>query len=316
MSEDYPQNLIEFEERFSTEELCRQYLIQLRWPQGFVCPRCEGREAWENCRQLLVCRRCGHQSSVTAGTLFQDTRKPLRLWFRAIWHVTAQKHGASALGVQRILGLGCYDTAWTWLHKLRRAMVRPGRDRLDGEVEVDETFVGGFREGRRGRDNERKALVVIAAQRDGRKIGRIRMARIADASAENLGGFIKQALAPGTVVHTDGWRGYNGLRELGYQRHITIQQGRPPSTAVEALPRVHLVASQLKRWLLGTHQGAVHPSHLDYYLDEFTFRFNRRSSRSRGKLFQRMLEHAVALQPVQSKDLRGGRRIPPPVGAT
>jgi transposase-like protein len=195
-------------------------------------------------------------------------------------------------------------------------MVRPGRDRLDGEVEVDETFVGGFRKGRRGRDNERKALVVIAAQRDGRKIGRIRMARILDASAENLGGFIKQALAPGTGVHTDGWRGYNGLKELGYQRHITIQQGHPPSTAVEALPRVHLVASQLKRWLLGTHQGAVHLSHLDYYLDEFTFRFNRRNSRSRGKLFHRLLEHAVALQPVQSKDLRGGGRIPPPVGFT
>jgi transposase-like protein len=316
VSEDFPEDLIEFEERFAKEEQCRHYLFRLRWPEGFVCPKCEGGEAWLNSRHLWVCRRCDYQASVTAGTLFQDTHKPLRLWFRAMWYVTSQKHGASALGVQRALGLGSYTTAWGWLHKLRRAMVRPGRDRLNGEVEVDETFVGGLREGRRGRDNEGKALVVIAAQRDGRKIGRIRLARIADASAKSLEGFLQQAVEPGTVVHTDGWRGYNGLNQLGYQRRITVQRGHPPSAAVEAFPRVHLVASLLKRWLLGTHQGAVRASHVDYYLDEFTFRFNRRTSRSRGKLFYRLMEHAVALEPVQFRELRGERKPPQPVGST
>jgi transposase-like protein len=316
VSEEYPENLIEFEERFSTEEQCRDYLFRMRWPQGFVCPRCEGRDAWVNCRQLLVCRRCDHHVSVTAGTLFQDTHKPLHLWFRAMWHVTSQKQGASALGLQRVLGLGSYTTAWGWLHKLRRAMVRPGRDRLNGEVEVDETFVGGLSEGMRGRSREGKALVVIAAQRDGKKIGRIRLARIMDASSKSLHGFIQGALEPGTVVHTDGFRGYNGVEQLGYTRRIFVQRGQPASVSVEAFPRVHMVASQLKRWLLGTHQGAVRPSHLDYYLDEFTFRFNRRTSRSRGKLFYRLMEHAVAREPVQFSDLRGGRNPPQQVGVT
>jgi len=316
MSEDYPENLIEFEQRFSTEEQCRQYLFRLRWPQGFVCPRCEGQEAWQNCRQLWVCCHCDYHASLTAGTLFQDTHKPLRLWFRAMWSVTSQKQGASALGVQRVLGLGSYTTAWSWLHKLRRAMVRHGRDRLSGDVEVDETYVGGLSEGKRGRGSEGKALVVIAAQQDGKKIGRIRLARIHDATAESLEGFIQQALMPGTVVHTDGWDGYNGLEKLGYHHQVIVLRGKAKSAAAEVFPRVHLVASQLKRWLLGTHQGAVGASHLAYYLDEFTFRFNRRTSRSRGKLFYRLMEQAVALEPVQFKELCGGQNSPQQVGVT
>jgi transposase-like protein len=250
------------------------------------------------------CGQCGYDFTVTAGTLFADTHKPLRLWFEAIWDVTNQKSGASAMGVQRVLGFGSYRTAWNWLHKLRRAMVRPGRDRLTGVVEVDETFIGGPRPGKRGRGAAGKTLVFIAAQADGRKIGRIRLARIPDASAASLEAAVKQAIEPGTRVQTDDWSGYSRLRSCGYEREV-IQ------TAAESgdnlLPRVNLIASLLKRWLLGTHQGAVRPSHLDYYLDEYTFRFNRRTSRSRGLLFYRLLEQAVASPPVLGKDLVGGR---------
>jgi transposase-like protein len=251
---------------------------------------------------LLQCAGCNYQSSVTAGTIFQDTRKPLTLWFRAMWSVTSQKNGASAIGLQRELGLGSYKTAWTWLHKLRRAMVRPGRNRLSGCVEVDETYWGSEEEGVRGRETESKTLLVIAAQEDGKGIGRIRMRSVADASAASLMPFLEEAVEPGSVIHTDGWSGYRSLEGKGYRHHVTILKGQTES-ASELLPRVHLVASLLKRWLLGTHQGAVRREHLDYYLDEFTFRFNRRNSRSRGKLFQRLAEQAVDVGPAPYKSM-------------
>jgi transposase-like protein len=300
MDEDYPRNLPEFDARFATEEACRQYLVRLRWPQGFVCPRCRGREAWTTKRNLLVCRTCEYQVSLTAGTVFEGTRKPLALWFKAMWWVTTQKNGASALGLQRVLGLATYYTAWTWLHKLRRAMVRPGRDRLSGRVEVDETYIGGLEEGVRGRETEKKALVIVGAQEDGKGLGRIRLRRIPNASRASLHGFIHDSIEPGSVVHTDGWDAYGEL--AGYQHQVTVLKGRAES-ASELLPRVHRVVSLLKRWLLGTHQGAVSPEHLDYYLDEFAFRFNRRRSRSRGKLFYRLLQQAVAIEPTPYKDL-------------
>jgi transposase-like protein len=300
--EDYPRNLAEFEARFSTEAACREYLVRLRWPDGFRCPRCGGRKPGPVGDILLQCSSCSYQSSVTAGTIFQDTRKPLTLWFRAMWAVTSQKNGASAIGLQRVLGLGSYKTAWTWLHKLRRAMVRPGRDRLSGCVEVDETFYGGEEPGVRGRQIENKSLIVIAAQEDGAGVGRIRMRRIPDASAENLLPFIQEAIAVGSVIHTAGWLGYLPVEQAGYRHRVTFLKGRKES-ASELLPRVHLVASLLKRWLLGTHQGAVSREHLDYYLDEFTFRFNRRNSRSRGKLFLRLAEQAVAVAPVPYKSM-------------
>ena len=300
--DDYPRNRGEFEARFSTETSCLEYLVKLRWPDGFRCPRCGGRESWPVRRILLQCAGCGYQSSVTAGTIFQDTRKPLTLWFRAMWAVTSQKNGASAIGIQRELGLGSYDTAWTWLHKLRRAMVRPGRDRLAGSVEVDESFWGSEEEGMRGRQTESKVLLVIAAQEDGKGIGRIRMRRIPDASAQSLMPFVEDAIEPGSLVHTDGWSGYDPLEGKGYRHRITFLKGRKES-ASDLLPRVHLVASLLKRWLLGTHQGAVSREHLDYYLDEFTFRFNRRKSHSRGKLFLRLAEQAVAVGPSPYKSM-------------
>jgi transposase-like protein len=239
---------------------------------------------------------------VTAGTIFQDTRKPLTLWFRAVWWVTSQKNGASAMGLQRVLGLRSYKTAWTWLHKLRRAMVRPDRDRLTGRVEVDETYLGGLEEGVHGRQTERKALIIVAAQEDGPGIGRIRMRRISDASAESLVRFIEDSVEVGSVVHTDGWLGYEPLRTKGYDHEITFLKGKT-NTPSGLMPRVHRVISLLKRWLMGTHQGAVSPEHLDYYLDEFTFRFNRRKSRSRGKLFFRLLQQAVAIDPVPYKSM-------------
>jgi transposase-like protein len=217
------------------------------------------------------------------------------MWFRAIWWVTSQKNGASAKGLQRILGLGSYETAWTWLHKLRRAMVRLGRDRLAGTIEVDETYVGGEKPGKRGRGAEGKALVLIAAQKDGKRIGRIRLRRIRDASAGSLQPAITEAVEPGSMVRTDGWTGYNGLDQRGYAHEIAREKA---DVGENLLPSCNRVASLLKRWLLGTHQGAVSHEHLDYYLDEFTFRFNRRTSRYRGKLFYRLIQQAAAAEPV------------------
>ena len=239
---------------------------------------------------------------MTAGTIFQDTRKPLTLWFRAAWWVTSQKNGASAMGVQRVLGFGSYQTAWAWLHKLRRAMVRPGRDRLSGRVEVDETFIGG-REEAPGRGAVSKSLVAIAAEEDGARIGRIRLACIPAASQEVLGAFVAQTIEPGSTIHTDGWAGYDLLTKQGYCHEVSKLKGKPLDAAVALLPRVHRVASLLQRWLLGTHQGAVSGEHLAYYLDEFTFRFNRRASKSRGKVFYRLVQQAVQVEPQPYKTL-------------
>jgi transposase-like protein len=212
-------------------------------------------EPWTMSDGLLRCRCCRGRTSLTAGTVFQDTRKPLRMWFLAMWFVTSQKNGVSALGLQRVLGLGSYETAWTWLHKLRRAMVRPGRDCLAGAIEVDETYVGGPEEGKRGRQTETKAIVAVAAEKSGRGIGRIRLRRVKDVSADSLLPFVQGAVVHGSVVHTDGWSGYSGLAAAGYQHWVTvINDGRDP--AHEVMPRVHTVASLLKRWLIGTHQAA------------------------------------------------------------
>ena len=300
--EDYPRDLLELEARFSTETACREYLFRLRWPEGFCCPRCGGRKNWPKSDALVRCSGCDYQSSVTAGTIFQDSRLPLTLWFRAVWWVTSQKNGASAMNLRRVLGLKSYKTAWTLLHKLRRAMVRPGRDRLSGRIEADETYLGGLEEGVRGRQTETKALIAVAAEEDGPGIGRIRMRRIPDASADSLMPFVEDSVEPGSVVHTDGWLGYLPLEGRGYGHEVTFLKGKS-KTASELMPRVHHVVALLKRWLMGTHQGAVSLEHLDAYLDEFTFRFNRRTSRSRGKLFYRLLEQAVAVEPVPYKSI-------------
>ena len=282
---------------FRTEGGCRDYVRRLRWPDGFVCRRCGAvEEPWVTARGVLMCKACNAETSLTAGPVFQDTRKPLRMWFLAMWFITSQKNGVSALGLQRVLGLGSYETAWTWLHKLRRAMVRPERERLTGEIEIDETYVGGPEEGTRGRETEKKAIVVVATEKRGHAIGRIRLRRIKDVSAESLLQFIRETIEPGATIHTDGWRGYAGLADAGYPHRVTVISAGPEQ-AHEVMPRVHTVAALLKRWLLGTLQGGIQHQHLDYYLDEFTFRFNRRRSQARGLLFHRLAQQAVAVRP-------------------
>lgn len=304
---DYPRTFSEFDRFFRDEAACREYLHRLRWSGGFVCPRGGCRAgAWMTARGYLHCRVCGAETSITGGTVFQDTRKPLRTWFLAMWFVTSQKHGANALGLQRVLGLGSYQTAWTWLHKLRRAMVRPGRERLRGQVEVDESYVGGEEEATRGRQTDKKAIVAIAVEmRQPKGFGRIRIQRVADVSSASLTPFVCQAVESGSTIHTDGWKGYNDLAQQGYRRKVTVlsDSGDP---AHVLMPGVHRVAALLKRWLLGTHQGAVSPQHLDYYLDEFIFRFNRRTSASRGLLFYRLMQQAAATPTTPYRTLIGG----------
>jgi len=305
--EEFPRSLLDLERDFATDRACRAYLFRLRWPDGFRCPACGYDKAWTLKSEAFKCVRCGQKTSVTAGTIFDGTRKSLVLWFRAIWWVTSQKNGASALGVKRILGLGSYETAWTWLHKLRRAMVRPGRDRLSGSIQVDETYVGGQKPGKRGRGAAGKTLVVIAAQEDGEATGRIRLRQVADASGPSLEAAVQAMVEPGATVKTDGWDGYNGLDALGYHRRIIRKAAE---VGKNLLPLCHREAALIKRWLAGTHQGAVSHEHLSYYLDEYTFRFNRRTSQYRGKLFYRLLQNAVAVEPVTYRGITLSARGP------
>jgi transposase-like protein len=293
MGEDYPRTLPELESHFSDEDACRAYLFALRWPDGWICPRCGHDAALLMRRNLWRCGECRYEVSVTAGTVFQDTHLPLRTWFRAMWHVTNQKNGVSALGLQRALGLGSYKTAWAMLHKMRRAMVRPGRERLRGWVEVDEAFWGAEEAGVVGRFTKKKALLIVAAEVDGRGIGRIRLRRIPDLTKHTLHGFISESIEPGSIVRTDGFNVYMGMPGYTHDRQVQSRQTQEE----HLLPRAHRVISLLKRWLLGTHQGAVGFEHLDYYLDEFTFRFNRRKSASRGKLFYRLVQQAMQVDP-------------------
>ena len=289
---------MEFERRFRSEKACRDYVARIRWAKGFTCPRCSHRQGWQTARGHWRCGKCMVDSSPTAGTTFHGSHLPLRVWFRAIWWVTNQKSGASALGLQRMLGLGSYRTAWTCLHKLRRAMVRPGRDSLSGKVEVDEIPVGGVEKENTGhawRNGKGKAIVAVAVAKNGEGIARIRLKRIPGTAIADLNRFIKSAVTPGSEVITDGWHGYNDLKEIGYIHHPTTLRGKGQQASKAVLPGVNKVASLLKRWLLGMHHGAVSKKHLDYYLDEFTFRFNRRMSASRGMLFHRLIQHAVLL---------------------
>lgn len=286
----------EFEQRFATEGACRAYLARLRWPTGFCCPQCTTSGSWTTTRCLLMCRRCGYQASVTAGTIFHRTRLPLQDWFRAMWWMTGQKHQLSALGLQRLLGFGSYRTAWLWLQKLRRAMALPDWDRLGGEVEVDEMHMGNVEAGGGRWHLESKALVAIAAQIDGKGIGRIRLRRIPAASPSQLVTFVKHVVEPGSIVITDGWKGYGGLKQEGFKHRPRLINANG-KTVSALLPRVHRVASLLRRWLMGTHQGALSREQLDTYLEEFTFRFNRRTSRYRWKLFYGLVSQAVSIEP-------------------
>ena len=272
---DFPRTLAEFQGRFASEEDCRRYLVACRWPDGFRCPRCGEPDAYELAgRELLQCRACRHQTSVTAGTVLHRTHVPLRLWFAAAYLVTTHTPGFSAVQLQRQLGLGRYETAWTMLHKLRRAMLRPERDRLSGVVEVDEAYVGGVEEGRRGgrRRDSGKSIVVGAVEVRGRGSGRVRLAVVRDLSAASLVPFVEASVEPGSTVLTDGWQGYAPLRKGYDHRPSTVGD---PRNASKLFPRVHRTFSNLKTWLQGTHHG-VGAKHLPHYIDEFVFRFNRR----------------------------------------
>lgn len=295
---DYPMTLDEFETEFSSEEACKNYIFKLRWPNGFICPRCGHDKAWYS-KGLHECKNCFYKLSPITGTIFQDTHKPLKTWFRVIWWVTAQKYGASAHGLQHILGIKSYKTAWIWLQKLRRAMVDPNREKLNGIIEVDETYIGGKEEGKRGRGFEKKSLVAIALEINNSKIGRVRFKRIENASAESLHSFVKHNIEKGSTIITDNWASYKGIEDY-------IHVAKPSSKS--HLKRTHLVITLVKRWLLGTLQGAARKEHLDYYLDEYTFRFNRRKSKYRGKLFHRLLENAILLKPIKYEDLTKGIR--------
>jgi transposase-like protein len=272
---DFPHTLSEFQTRFATEDDCRRYLVECRWPEGYRCPRCGHAAAYElTTRPLLQCSSCRHQVSVTAGTVMHRARVPLHLWFLAAYLVTTHTPGFSALQLQRQLGLSRYETAWTMLQKLRRAMVRPERDRIAGTVEVDETYVGGIEEGRRGgrqRDSN-KSIVVGAVEVRGRGSGRIRLAVVEDLSADSLVPFVEASVEPGSTLLTDGWRGYAPLRAKYNRQPTTVGDQK---NASKQFPRVHRTFSNLKTWLKGTHHG-VSSKHLPHYVNEYVFRFNRR----------------------------------------
>lgn len=303
--ENFPDTMLEFAKRFVTEEACREYLYKIRWREGFICPHCGHKEYWIRENGQYQCKGCRYRVSATAGTIFQDTRIPLRLWFQAIWQVVSQKHGISTLSLQKILGLNRYETTWNMLHRIRTAMVRPDRDRLTGPIQVDETYIGGSHPGKRGRGAIGKTLVLVAVEDKGGRPGRIRLHKIKDASGEILISAVKMSVQPGSEVRTDGWNGYNGLSQHGYA-HTVIRE--TADVGKNLLPLANLATSLLKRWLLGTHHGKPAPSHLEYYLDEFVFRFNRRTSKSRGLLFYRLIEQAVNIEPIKDGDISGGKR--------
>ncbi len=309
---DYPRNWSEFLDWFGSEETCLAHLERLRWPAGFVCPSCGViGEPYRSSRARLMCRSCLHQSTATAGTIFDKTRTPLRVWLAAAWYLTNQKHGVSALGLQRVLGLGGYETAWTMLHRFRRAMVRPDRDLLKGVVEVDETYLAiSDRDSlvpvdrrRKHKNQTQHVLVAIGVELVQPKgFGRVRLRRIDNDSAEEVVPFVQANVAPGSQVRTDGSAAYRGLSALGYEHQRNVMRGAKEPAHV-SMPGVHRVAALIKRWILGTHHGSVQPAHLDAYLDEFVFRFNRRTSTSRGMLFYRLLQQAVLTPPVTYKDV-------------
>ena len=311
----YPRSTGDFQAWFASDADCLDYLDWLRWPEGFICPRCGHPGGWAVADGGYKCLSCSARTSVTAGTLFDRRRSPLTVWFTACWMFAAQKDGISALSLQRSLEIGSYQTAWAMLHRLRAVLVRPGRDRLMGTVEVDETFFGGEEPGLRGgRAKGKKVLVGIAVERKEPKgYGRCRMAILRDGSAGSLHPFVTAHVEPGSTVITDGWSGYLGIDKLSYVHESHSQ--RAPSARGEdisaLLPGVHRVASLAKRWHLGTHQGRVADAHLQSYLDEFVFRFNRRSSRSRGMLFFRVLELAVAHDPVRYRGLVANPKAKP-----
>jgi len=303
---DYPNTYRGFVEMFPDNAACAACLSKLRWPKGFVCRACKANVIpWQASRGRLVCPLCRHLTSVSAGTIFDKTRTPLTTWFEAAWHVSTAKNGMSAKTLERTLGTE-YRVAWTMLHRFRVAMVDAERKHLSENVEVDETFIGGVKQGgKRGRGTVKSIVVIAIEIKEPTGFGRVRMRHVLDASGDSLIPFVCDVTAPGSIVHTDAWCGYNGLAAHGFTQKVTVQSSSGDPTHV-SMPGVHRVSSLLKRWILGTHQGSVVPEHLQSYLEEFTFRFNRRTSRSRGLVFRRLLERAVETGPVTETDVTNG----------
>ena len=298
---EYPKNQMEFEKSFATEAQCIDYLLNLRLENVFKCPSCSHSEYWVNNRKQMVCKMCNRQTSITAGTIFHSTKTSITVLFRALWFIVAQKSGVSAVSVQKILGIPGYETVWVWLHKFRRLMVMPERTKLSGTVEIDETLVGGKKSGKRGRGAEGKILVIIAIELIGKKMGRVRMATIESADRLHINRFIKDNVELGSTVITDGWKGYTDVKKMKYRHEI--QNKRIILDKEEITPNVHKIASLLKRWLLGTHQNYTSQDYLNFYLDEFAFRYNRRNSKSRGLLFYTLLKQAMSHQPLSKKNM-------------
>ena len=291
---------------FPDEKACVSYLEKLRWTSGFICPACDMSSVpWYQTRNRLVCSACRYQTSVCTGTIFEKTRTPLTTWFEAAWHMTTAKNGMSAKTLERTLGTS-YRVAWTILQRYRVAMVRTERELLSGEVEVDETLVGGVNKGgKRGRGTSKCVVAIAVEIKQPKGFGRIRMRYIPDASGDSLMAFVHDVVIPGSVVCTDGWQGYSDVSSLGYkQRKTVLSSSGDPAHA--SMPGVHRVSALLKRWFLGTHQGSFSPDHLQSYLEEYTFRFNRRTSKSRGLVFRRLLEQAVDTIPITEANVIHG----------
>lgn len=309
---DLPTDMPSFMERFGTDEKCRVNLIEARWPKGFCCGKCGHSHAWSHKKRLIEeCAACGKQHSLRAGTIFEQSKTGLAKWFLAIFLVTSSKRGIAAAELQRQMGFASYQTAWTWLHKIRRAMVRPEREPLKGAVEADETYIGGRKPGKRGRGAAGKALVVGAVEcrretvMDEKteeekvclKLGRLRLAHVGDAGGATLCGFISDNVRSKTPVMTDSAKAYSALAKEGYDHEPTNLSASGPE-GLQRLSAIHLVFGQLKRWLLGTHHGGQSPKHLPAYLDEFVFRFNRRTAKCLSHRFARVLQIAVRTTPV------------------
>src|SRR4051794_3847712 len=297
-----PEDMPSFLARFGTDQQCREYLFKARWPEGFRCAACGHDDAYTLKTKIVYeCVACRKQHSLLAGTIFEQTETGLGRWFLAIYLVTSSKGGLAATELRRQLGFGSYGTAWAWLHKIRKAMVRPDRQPLAGRVEADESYVGAPRPAKGGGGAAGKTLVggAVEAGRGearGRRLGRLRLAVLPDASAASLEGFLAANVAKPATVATDGWRGYLGLPAGGYD-HEPVSSSASRGDAALRLPGIHLVFGLAKRWLLGTHHGAVGEKHLPAYLDEYVFRFNRRTAKRVSHGFARLIEHAVRIKP-------------------
>lgn len=299
---EFPRSLIEFQQWFPDEAACVAYLQSARWPGGFVCPACGGARGWALKTKAWTheCADCGKQTSVTAGTVMHGSKLRLTVWFWAAYLMATHSNGISALQLQKQLGLGSYRTAWMLCAKLRRAMVAPGREPLTGLVEADETELP-YRtrndppSGGGGRTHQGKILLAGAVEVQGEGPGRIRLSVISDFSAKSLHGFLKDAVAPGSTVKTDGWSGYPGATDIAHDPHVVGSMA-----AHIVLPWVHRVFSNLKTWALGVYHG-LRRKHIQTYLDEFVFRFNRR--RTRHAAFRTLLGIGVAIAPVTYKML-------------